>query len=583
MILQALKEYYDRKVADSDSSIAPAGWELKEIPFIICLDNNGRAINVEDTRENGKAKKFLVPHSLSRSGRKSYETTFVLWDHIGYVLGKPDNDPKSAQQHEVWKKSIHNISENIPQSESVKSIEKFYAHGNYEAAIKSDLFKSCISTKPVPNVSFRVNGSIVFDDSDVENYVNSVAGAVQEDGRVCMICGERGSIARIHSDTRIGKDAKKLVGFQKNSGYDSYGKIQAYNAPVCIKSEFAYTTALNTLLKSKQKIYIGSATTVFWSAKRTEFEDRFADFWSDPPPDNPDKLTSVVKALYESVGSGAFVTDSDNTRFYVLGLSPNNARIAVRFWHIATVSELAQRFREYFKDLKIAHRFNDKDDLPMRCLLRSLVRKPSDIRKWDEQIPQRIVGDTMRSILEGLPLPETLLQAAILRVKAEREVTYSRAKLIKGCLNRKFRANPKTNERSLTVSLDKENTDIGYRLGRLFATLEKIQQEANPGINATIRDKFYASMSSTPRMVFGNLMCLKNHHLSKLKSTGRRIHFENLLGEIIWESPTELPAHLDLNEQGKFAIGYYHQIRDLFTKKSDGKTTDASSQTTTND
>jgi CRISPR-associated protein Csd1 len=181
----------------------------------------------------------------------------------------------------------------------------------------------------------------------------------------------------------------------------------------------------------------------------------------------------------------------------------------------------------------------------------------------------------MRSILEGLPFPETLLQAVILRVKAEHEVTYPRAKLIKGCLNRKFRSNPKINERSLTVSLDKGNTDIGYRLGRLFATLEKIQQEANPGINATIRDKFYASASSTPRAVFGNLMRLKNHHLSKLENAGRRVNFERLLGEIISEIPPGFRAHLSLDEQGKFAIGYYHQIRDFFTKKSDDKPEDA--------
>ena len=118
------------------------------------------------------------------------------------------------------------------------------------------------------------------------------------------------------------------------------------------------------------------------------------------------------------------------------------------------------------------------------------------------------------------------------------------------------------------MSLDKENSNVGYRLGRLFATLEKIQQEANPGINATIRDKFYASASSTPSTVFGNLMRLKNHHLSKLESTGRRINFEKLLGEII-DGIDSFPAHLMMDDQGQFAIGYYHQAQDFFTKKAD--------------
>ena len=164
----------------------------------------------------------------------------------------------------------------------------------------------------------------------------------------------------------------------------------------------------------------------------------------------------------------------------------------------------------------------------------------------------------MRSILEDTPYPLTLLSSALVRIKAEREVSYPRAKLIKAFLNH-------NKERKLTVSLDKENTNVGYRLGRLFAVLEKIQEEANPGINATIRDKFYASASSTPNAVFGNLMRLKNHHLGKL-SQGRSIYFEKLLGEVIAEIPS-FPAHLSLDEQGDFAIGYYHQRQDFFTKK----------------
>jgi len=179
-----------------------------------------------------------------------------------------------------------------------------------------------------------------------------------------------------------------------------------------------------------------------------------------------------------------------------------------------------------------------------------------------ENIAPNLAGETMRCILAGLPFPETLLQAALLRIKAERDVTYPRAKLIKGCLNRKSK------ERKITVSLDKQSPNVGYRLGRLFAVLEKIQQEANPGINATIRDKFYSSASSTPSTVFGNLMRLKNHHLAKLENTGRRIWFEKLLGEIISDI-SDFPAHLTLDDQGRFAIGYYHQVQDLWTKKSD--------------
>ena len=180
----------------------------------------------------------------------------------------------------------------------------------------------------------------------------------------------------------------------------------------------------------------------------------------------------------------------------------------------------------------------------------------------------------MRSILEGTPYPATLLSSAILRIKAEHEVTYPRAKLIKAFINHNLK-----NERKLTVSLDKENTNVGHRLGRLFAVLEKIQEEANPGLNATIRDKFYASASSTPSAVYGNLMRLKNHHLGKL-AQGRAIYFEKLLGEVVSEVPA-FPAHLSLDEQGQFAIGYYHQRQDFFTAKRD-KADDSAGETSEN-
>jgi len=566
MILQALKEYYDRKAADPNSGIAPLGWEWKEMPFVICLDNDGEVINVEDTRQEGSAKRFLVPKSLPRSGKNSYMTTFVLWDHIGYVFGFPQDDAKSPLQHDTWKKEIEKIAKEVPNNSGLKSIKLFYKRDGYEETLKSDLFKQCLITRPTPNVMFRVGTKLVVEEQDVQDYVNrGTADSENAPHGICLVCGQLGKIARTHFDTRIGKDAKKLVGFQKNSGYDSYGKEQAYNAPVCDRSMFAYTTALNTLLArhSKQKLRVGDATAVFWAAKQDEFEDAFGGFFEESPKDNPDRLTKNVSALYQSPQTGAAVFDADSTRFYVLGLSPNAARIAVRFWHVGTVAQFAARFREYFEDLRIAHGPKEQEHLSLWRLLVSTA-----VQGKSENIAPNLAGNVMRAILEGLPFPEMLLQAVIVRVKAEREVSYARAKLIKGCLNRKFRVNPQTKRRSLTVSLDKENTDIGYRLGRLFAALEKIQQEANPGINATIRDKFYASASSTPVAVFNLIRRLTTHHLSKLENTGRRINFERLLAEIISEIPVDFPAHLNLDEQGKFAIGYYHQIQNFYTKKT---------------
>ena len=586
MILQALKQYYDRKAADPNSGIAPLGWEKKEIPFIISIDLDGNVINVEDTREERnnalRAKTFCVSRSLPRSGKKSYEKTFLLWDHCGYVLGMPNDDPKSPLQHAAWRGQIEKLRSEFPNNQMIEAIHRFYADSMRLAkALSSDLFRPCISAKPNPNIMFRVNGTIVLESQDiVDHVVNSGAMIAGDSPKVvgtCLVSGAKGLIARTHHDTRIGKDAKKLVGFQENCGYDSYGKSQAYNAPVCVNSEFAYTTALNTLLgkESKQKLQVGDATTVFWSEKADPLEENFGSFLDDPPPNNPDQLTEAVAALYRSVETGVLAGDPNNTRFYVLGLSPNVARISVRFWHVGTVSEMETNFRQYFEDLRIIHHPEYKDDLPIRSLLRALVRKPQDVREWDKKIPPNVAGETMRCILAGLPFPETLLQAAILRIKAERDVTYPRAKLIKGCLNRKLRQSNTNTERSLTVSLDKENTNPGYRLGRLFATLELCQKKAQPGGKdmKTIRDRFYSSASSSPVSVFANLMRLNKHHLAKM-SGGCRKYFSDLIGEILYKDKessglTSFPAHLSLNDQGQFAIGYYHQMQDVCNRKPD--------------
>lgn len=344
-------------------------------------------------------------------------------------------------------------------------------------------------------------------------------------------------------------------------------KQQGENSQIGQTASLAYTTALNALLAkdSKQKMMVGDATAVFWTDKASAFETAMSGFFSEPEKDNPDRLEGSVKALFGSPQTGAPAFDDDDARFYVLGLSPNAARIAVRFWHVGTVSEMAGRFREYFEDLMIAHGAKERDHLSLWRLLVSTAPLGKS-----ENIAPNLAGAVMRSILEGLPFPETLLQTVLMRVKAEHDVTYPRAKLIKGCLNRKLRFSNIDNERKLTVSLDVENKNAGYRLGRLFAVLEKIQEAANPGINATIKDRFYASASATPALAFGNLMRLVSHHLSKLAKDkpGWKVNLEKALQEIL-DGMDVFPAHLALDDQGRFAIGYYHQRQAFFTKKSD--------------
>lgn len=575
MILQALKMYYDRKASDPNSDIAPPGWERKELPFLIVLDENGIPVSIEDTREMaGKAKRakcFLLPQSVKRAMGIAAN---LLWDNAEYAVGAvcKGRPERVRQQHEAFLSLIQPHGD-LPAARAVLAFLK--------REDREDLLSAFPEWKEIREtcafLSFKIAGALepVFRDPGIVVRVSrdAAAGADLGEPGICLVTGDRDEAARLHPAIKgvMGANTTggNIVSFNFSAA-ESFGKKQGANAQVGKGAAFAYTTALNTLLgkDSKQKMQVGDATAVFWSDRKTELEEDFGDFWAEPPKDDPDQLTNAVESLFKSAENGALACNPDATKFFVLGLAPNAARLAIRFWHVGTVDEMGRNIRAYFEDLRIAHGARDRQDLSLWRLLVSTA-----VQGKSENIAPNLAGNVMRCILDGLPFPETLLQATILRIKAERDVSYPRAKLIKGCLNRKFRSNSNNKERMLTMSLDRENADVGYRLGRLFAVLEKIQQEANPGINATIRDKYYASASSTPSTVFGNLMRLKNHHLSKLENPGRKICFEKLLGEVIAALPGHFPAHLNLDAQGQFAIGYYHQAQDFWTKKADKEPT----------
>ena len=574
MILQALKDYYDRKAADSESGIAPPGWEKKELPFLIVIDNFGGFVSIEDTRVlKGKkkvAKAFMVPQSVKRSIAIAPN---LLWDNVDYVIGVASKDPARAQRaqdsHRAFLQRLMEYS-GISQVDAVVAFlnsdaekEKLKGSGLWQELFESGLF-----------ISFKIAGCIqpVFRDEGFVSAYNRRLQQASAGQGLCLVSGQQDSIATLHPSIKgiVGANSTgaNIVSFNFPAAC-SFGKSQGENSPVGERAVFAYTTALNNLLSkdSRQKLTIGDATVAFWADKNCSFEDEMASIFDDrDSKDDPDALTGAVAQLLNSVKSGAYHEDREPTRFFVLGLAPNSARISVRFWHQGTVEEMSSRFASWFEDLMIAHGDKMKEHLSMYRLLCSIAALGKS-----ENIPPNLAGNVMRSILEDGPLPETFLQAALRRIKAELgDVSYPRAKIIKAVLNRKIRFQ-QLKEKEITRMLDKENTNIGYRLGRLFAVLEKIQEAANPGINATIRDKFYASASSTPAAVFGTLMRLAGNHLSKLgkENQGFMVNLEKLIGEITYKDESSIgidkfPAHLKLDDQGQFAIGYYHQRQDFF-------------------
>ncbi|MGN6701738.1 MAG: type I-C CRISPR-associated protein Cas8c/Csd1 [Burkholderiaceae bacterium] len=578
MILQALKQYYDRKAANPDDGIAPRGFEWKEIPFIIVLDREGRLVQIEDTRtvdgKKKRAKAFLVPQAEKRSsGIKAYR----LWDNAEYVFGLGD----ARKKQEAF---LARLEEFAGLSDlGIAAIKRFLLNEPMQHASTTSEWAEIAETKPW--LTFRLAG-----ETDLicqhPRVIDTVDGQADDDPAasrmVCLLTGEEAAVTRLHASLKGVKGANTtgadIVSFNLRA-FESYGKEQrqGYNAPIGESASFAYTTALNHLLRkdSTQKVQVGDATTVFWADVPHAFETSFAAVFGDTfagndrPDDDPDRNVRAVESLFRSIDNGVYATDDDRTRFFVLGLSPNAARLSVRFWQTGTVAEFASRIRRHFEDLEIERAPFDPPYLSLHRLLVSVAT----LGKIDN-IPPNLAGDTVRAILTGMPYPATLLQAAIRRTRAEQaardkqgrpapNVSSPRAALIKACINRESRF--KNREEELTVSLDINNQNHSYRLGRLFAVLERLQERANPGLNATIRDRYYGAASSTPVTVFANLIKLSKHHLAKLENKGEEIRLEKLIGEIL-AGIDEFPAHLPLAEQGRFAIGYYHQQRAFYDK-----------------
>lgn len=575
MILQALKDYYDRKAADPDGDIAPLGLEWKSLEFLVVIKQTGEFVMIEDLRERKGArlvgKRFLIPRSIPRAGSKSYATTFLLWDHIGYLLGQPEDDPKSIKQLETWIGSLRSLPAILKNDPAIISVINFYEEDQLSKVLLDPNLNECLKAVPC-NMSFRLDSERlpIAGKQIVIDYAKSKMESSDEDDQsstaCCLVSGELDVIKKIHAKTPINKDNNSLVGFQVNSGYDSYGKEKGFNAPVGKIAEFAYTTALNTLLKSTdQRFSVSNTVYICWSAKETKFESEFSYLFDDlKSSDDPNQFVDRVKLLYQSIDTGALVRDEFSQKFFVLGLAPGGGtRISVRNWQVGTIKEFATRIRQHFEDLRIVKPPKEPE---FYSLWRLLVN--TAIQDKSENIPPNVAGDFMHSILAGKPYPQTLLQLALRRIHSDTEyrVKPVRAALIKAYLNRYLRAHPNNGEKEIEMALDTEQPSVGYQLGRLFAALEKIQEEGNPGINATIRDRYYGAACSSPVTVFGTLMRLKNHHLAKIESKGRVVNLERLVTEIVGRFD-DFPPHLSMHEQGKFAIGYYHQRQDFFSKK----------------
>ena len=572
MILKALYDYYNRC-----GNLPAPGMEEKEIGFVIVISKEGKFLRFEDCRTDKTiGRVYLVKKHVSRS---SAAVANYLYDNSAYVLGYSDKDDSEKNQlyFNTFVEKVQSILDRMPDNSDIRTLMNFYAQGReaIHSEVEQDPLWEDIKknlSKKYSVFSFRIEGDLRIL-AEKKELMQTNEGTRNDNSRgLCMVTGVQGELVDTTTATMIqGSQATaKLVAFQVNSGYDSYGKEKCGNAPISHEAEFAYTTALNTMLRrdSRNKFTLGNRTFVFWASSNDkaaeQAEESLFDLlgYSEEKKDNPNAKIEQVRKVFTAIYSGSLSTSLED-RFYILGLAPNSARIAVVYWSETPLRDFAGKILRHFDDMEIIDTRKDrKPYMGIKDIL-SAVTLGGKQSEATPNLPESII----KSIFLGTPYPYTLLSACIRRIRAEsgdgNAARITRIAIIKAFLNRQ-----NVNDKRMEIMLDKRNTNQGYLCGRLFAVLDRIQEDAN-GISS-IRERYMNAASSTPSSVFATILNLSSHHLENLSNEGNKVFYEKLKQEIIDKISSDgFPAHLDLQDQGRFFVGYYHQRQDFFNKKEE--------------
>lgn len=578
MILQALVEHYEDLAAQN--KLARPGWSDADISYALYINDVGeleQAISLKREEERGK-KKVLVPRSMSLPApvkRSSGISSNFLWDNSSYILGI-DEKGKPRRSLECFDacKTLHHRLLDSTASPAAKAVLAFFDRWNPEKAKEHPaLVDKLEDILAGANLVFRYNGDYLQNDSKIrtawENYYNT-----SEDGPelVCLVTGKKGTAEAVHPSIKGVSGAQSsgaaLVSFNGDA-FCSYGREQSLNAPTSKYAAFAYTSALNHLLAERKYVgRIGDTTVLFWASGGQQAYQSFsvASLFGAPTDYSASDLQKMTLDLCQ--GKPVLFEESQldpKTTFYVLGLSPNAARLSVRFFLKNTFGTFVQNILDHQERLEIVRPSFDKfETLPLWKVLDETVNQNSR----DKSPVPGMAGETLRAILEGTPYPVTLLSGVSLRIRAEREITRGRAAILKAYYLKN--PHPDIPKEVLTVSLNPESTHIPYTLGRLFSVLEGIQSTANPGLNTTIKDKYFNSASATPSRVFPTLINLAQKHLRKLDK-GWSIFYSKQLAELTDKLGEAFPDRLSLPQQGAFQLGYYHQTQARYTKKEEAE------------
>ena len=584
-ILQALNGYYERQASRGKASAY--GFSKQGISFVVVLDVDGRVRDVmdvrhlTDTRPRPGTREVPGPVVRSVNIRPNF-----LWDSTTYAFGVRRNErtgtavPASRGEHEAFA-SLHRELLVDTEDEGLRALLLFlrdWRADQYEALPHSAEMLG-------ENVAFRLETAggapALLHESEAARQIWTRRLDSEDTGHeFCLVTGRRLPTERLHPKIKGVQGAQtsgaSIVSFN-NEAFTSFGKKQGANAPVSKRAAFAYTSALNTLLArdSRNRVRIGDTTTVFWAEADSgpESAEAAEGLFSMLVAPTDEEESAAVGDKIKAIADGRplevvepRLRDPQRTRFFVLGLAPNAARLSVRFWLEDTIGRIGERLGEHWKDLHI-------EPEPWRTppAVWRLLRETAAQGKT-ENVPPVLGGSLMDAVLRGGRYPRSLLTGVLLRMRSDGNMKdYQvglRAAICKACLARDYRLGHEKED--VPVSLNQDEKNAAYRLGRLFAIYEGVQRAALGNVNATIKDKFYGSASATPASVFPMLARTSAHHLATIRKDkgGLAVRYERHLDEVFDGFETEFPRSLGIEDQGRFTIGYYHQRAKLYEAKS---------------
>lgn len=584
MILSALNDYYQRLAVEN--KVPVPGFSSEKISFCLVFSQEGEPLQIDDLRDTTGKKPRPITHQVPVDKRRTSGIhAYPLWDKTAYSLGVSAGEGKRlADEHAAFKArqfSLFGGSEDP----NLRAFLRLLSQWRPELlADLSGYSEEVLDT----NIIFRLDRQQQYLHENPE--ARRIWEAALESGECvygqCLITGEMAPLGTDHPAIRGVRDAQSsgasLVSFNSDA-YESYGYSKNHNAAISKAAIFGYSTALNHLLRSgddnRQRLQLGDATTVFWAKARdaahAEAAEVFFSILNEPPSD--DQEAARLGTLLKQVAEGRPLEELDpllkaDTRFFVLGLAPNAARLSVRFWYVDNLERLARHYAQHYSDLQLKPT-PWKGAAPAMWRLLYATAPSRDSKAKAEDISPQLAGELTRAILTGSRYPHSLLTNVIMRMRNDGDISGIRVALCKAVLVREVRlaahSTPITQE--VPVSLDPHSTHPGYLLGRLFAELERAQERAIPNTNSTVRDRYYGAASATPASIFPVLLRNVQNHLAKLrkgdekdKATAGAIHRN--IREIIDGLEGHFPKTLLIEDQGRFAIGYYHQCQARYSK-----------------